>query len=239
MAPCTHPGTSREVNEARRPHTCSRPCAFEETTKSEKKKHTKKSAPPKTHHEIHSSPATATTSRRFATKHVPRVRPYSSASIDSGFVKIGFLQLSQSVKTTNVTHTLTDTQTDQTNFIKSWKTSAVSTTDWIIKTQPCKLRGTSDTFVRRAYSILRSISFIIWFLWTKPTIWLLIPGTQFHKRKKKIVRACSLFYPYEGYRSVTPLDSARVNRTIFHNHSVHWYYITLIRVGIILITILM
>ena len=31
-----------------------------------------------------------------------------------------------------------------------------------------------------------------------------------------------MFYPYEGYRSVTPLDAARVNRTtIFHNHSVH------------------
>ena len=27
-----------------------------------------------------------------------------------------------------------------------------------------------------------------------------------------------MFYPYEGYRSVTPLDAARVNRTIFHNH---------------------
>ena len=69
---------------------------------------------------------------------------------------------------------------------------------------------------------------IIWFLWTKPTIWLLIlTFTQ------NIVRACSsVFYPYEGYRSVTPLDAARVNRTIFHNHSVHWYYITLIRVGI-------
>ena len=33
------------------------------------------------------------------------------------------------------------------NFIKSWKTSAVSTTDWMVKTQLCKLRGTS------AYSI--------------------------------------------------------------------------------------
>ena len=48
-----------------------------------------------------------------------------------------------------------------------------------------------------------------------------------------------MFYPYEGYRSVTPLDAARVNRTIFHNHSVHSYYITLIRVGIILSTILL
>ena len=32
-----------------------------------------------------------------------------------------------------------------------------------------------------------------------------------------------MFYPYEGYRSVTPLDAARVNRTIFHNHSVHFF----------------
>ena len=30
-----------------------------------------------------------------------------------------------------------------------------------------------------------------------------------------IVRACSLFYPHEGYRSVPPLDAATVNRTVF------------------------
>ena len=29
----------------------------------------------------------------------------------------------------------------------------MSTTDLMVETQPCKLRGTSDTFVRRAYSI--------------------------------------------------------------------------------------
>ena len=34
-----------------------------------------------------------------------------------------------------------------------------------------------------------------------------------------------MFYPYEGFRSVTPLDAARVNMTIFRNHSVHCYYI--------------
>ena len=33
------------------------------------------------------------------------------------------------------------------NFIKSWKTSAVSTTVWMVETQLCKLRGTSDMFV--------------------------------------------------------------------------------------------
>ena len=65
----------------------------------------KKSAPPKPHHEIHSRPATATNSRRCAAKHVRRVSPHSPASIDPGFAEIGLVQLSQSVKTTNVTHT--------------------------------------------------------------------------------------------------------------------------------------
>ena len=77
------------------------------------KKNTKKSTPPKTHHEIHSSPATATTSTRRATKHVTHVSPYSPASIDPGFVEIGFVQLSQSVKTANVTHTQTDGQSNE------------------------------------------------------------------------------------------------------------------------------
>ena len=78
-----------------------------------RKKNTEKSAsPPKTHHEIHSSPATASNSRRHARKHVPRVSPYSPASIDPEFVEIGLVQLSQSVKTTNVTHTDRHRQTN-------------------------------------------------------------------------------------------------------------------------------
>ena len=40
------------------------------------------------------------------------------------------------------------------NYIKNWKTSAVSTTDWMVETQLCKLRDTSDTFVGRAYSVV-------------------------------------------------------------------------------------
>ena len=48
-----------------------------------------KSSQPKTHHEIHSRPATATNSRLRAAKHVPRDSPYSHASsIDPGFVEI-------------------------------------------------------------------------------------------------------------------------------------------------------
>ena len=100
--------TSREVNEARGPHTCSRPCAFKEKKNRKTHTHTHKSAPPKTHHEVHNSPATATTSRRRSTKHVPRDRPYSPASIDPGFVETGLVQLLQAVKTTNVARTHTD-----------------------------------------------------------------------------------------------------------------------------------
>ena len=83
--------------------------------KHDETKHEINPAAPKTHREIHSSPATATTSRRRATKHVPLASPYSHASIYSGFVEIGLVQLSKSVKTTNVTHRLTQTdgQTDR------------------------------------------------------------------------------------------------------------------------------
>ena len=67
--------------------------------RSEKKSEKKRNpAAPKTHYEIHSSPATATTSRQRATKHVPRANPYSPASVDPGFVEIGLVQLSKSVK---------------------------------------------------------------------------------------------------------------------------------------------
>ena len=62
------------------------------------KKRTRKDPPHQKDSEIHSSPATATTSRRLATKHVPRASPYSHDSIDLGFVEIGLVQLSQSVK---------------------------------------------------------------------------------------------------------------------------------------------
>ena len=64
-------------------------------------------AAPKTHHEVHSSRATATISRRRATKRVPRVSPYSPTSVNPGLVEIGLVHLSQSVKTTNVTQTHT------------------------------------------------------------------------------------------------------------------------------------
>ena len=87
--------------------------------RSKKKTREKKRNPaaPKTHHEIYSSPATATTSRRRVTKHIPRVSPYSPASIDPGFVEIGLVQLLQSVKTTNsMLHTSTHTD----RLIKYW-----------------------------------------------------------------------------------------------------------------------
>ena len=79
-----------------------------------------------------------------------------------------------------------------------------------------RLNGWNSTLQAAWY--IRHVRIICFFL-TKPTMWLLLLSFT-----QKIVPACSMFYPYEGYRSVTPLDAARVNRTIFHKHSVHWYY---------------
>ena len=45
-------------------------------------------------------------------------------------------------------------------FIKSWKTLAVSTTMWMVETQLCKLRGTSDI-----YTNYRSPVFYVLSLW--------------------------------------------------------------------------
>ena len=94
MASCTHPGTSRGVIEARGGLILAVGRVRSKKNKIEIK-NMKKIAPPKTHHDVHSSPATATTSRRRATKHVQRVSLYSLASIDPGFVEIGLVQLSQ------------------------------------------------------------------------------------------------------------------------------------------------
>ena len=55
-------------------------------------------------------------------------------------------------------------------------------------------------------------SFMIYCLWIKP-------GCEY-TASQKVVRAGSIFCLHEGYRSVTPLDVVRVNRTIFHNLSV-------------------
>ena len=45
----------------------------------------------------------------------------------------------------------------------------------------------------------------------------MIINTQFYSEYRSRV---FMFYPYEGYRSVIPLDAARVNRTIFHMYEV-------------------
>ena len=82
-------------------------------SKKKKRRKTRNPAAPLTHHEIHSIPATVTTSRRRETKHVPRVSPYLPASMDPGFVDIRLVQLSQSVNTPNIAHTqYTDRQID-------------------------------------------------------------------------------------------------------------------------------
>ena len=81
----------------------------------------------------------------------------------------------------------------------------------MVETQLCKLRGTSDTFVGRAYSIFHS----------QHGFGELNLRYDYYYSVSQKSFARVLFYPYERYRSVTPLDAARVNRTISHNPSVH------------------
>ena len=69
-----------------------------------------------------------------------------------------------------------------------------------------RLNGWNST-LQAAWDIRRVR--IIWFLWTKPTIWsLILSFTQ------NIVRAYSMFYPYEGYKSVTPLYTCRIGLVV-------------------------
>ena len=59
----------------------------------------------------------------------------------------------------------------------------------------------------------------------------MVVNTQFHKfYGRSFARVVYLFLINDD-RSVTPLDAARVNRTIFQNHSAHRYYKTRIEGG--------
>ena len=79
--------TSREVNEARRGLILAAGRVRSKKKLYRKKKSGKNPAPPKTHHETHISPPTATTSRQTAKKRAPRVGPYSPTSKDAGLWK--------------------------------------------------------------------------------------------------------------------------------------------------------
>ena len=56
---------------------------------------------------------------------------------------------------------------------------------------------------------------IIWFLWTKPTIRLLILSFT-----QNIVRACSMFHPHQGYRSVICWRLNARTRRVHENTSI-------------------
>ena len=116
-AGCSETGSTNEFGNAKTHGKHGKKIRPTQNTPRSPQQQTRKNSPPppKTHHEIHSRPATASNSRRHAMKHVPRVSPYSPDSIDPGFVEIDLVQLSQSVKTTHVTHTHTHTPTDKLN----------------------------------------------------------------------------------------------------------------------------
>ena len=102
------PHTSKKVNEARGGLILE--AGRVRSMKKEIEKKSRKNSP----HPKRATKSTATGDRDHLEtarkKHVPRVSLHSPASVDPGLVKIGLVQLSQSVKTTNVIHTLTDTQ---------------------------------------------------------------------------------------------------------------------------------
>ena len=90
----------------------------------------------------------------------------------------------------------------------------------MVETQLCELRGISDTFVGRAYSVFHFLLCSVCELNVRYGCYY---STKFHTfYGRSFARVLYyIFYPHERYRLVTPLDAARVNRTIFHNHSVH------------------
>ena len=93
-----------------------------------------------------------------------------------------------------------------------------------------RLNGWNSTF-QAVYPYIRHapwacsfyILVIIWCFWTKPAWLVILSFTNFMDGRSRVFY---IFNPREGYRSVTSLDAARVNRTIFRNLSSHWYYIT-------------
>ena len=106
-------------------------------------------------------------------------------------------------------------------FAQTWtlftfkkKRSAVSTTDGWLKLNfaSCVKRQTRSLGALVLYSI-------IWSLWIKSTIWLLMlnPKVLWYA-----VRACSICIPHERYKSVTPLGATRVIRTILQGRCGPW-----------------
>ena len=58
------------------------------------------------------------------------------------------------------------------------------------------------------------VPFVIWCLWIRSTIWMLILGSTSYMVGRS--RVC---IPHERYRSVTPLDATKVNRTILQGRT--------------------
>ena len=62
---------------------------------------------------------------------------------------------------------------DRLNGWKKLKTPAASTTDWMVEAELCKLRGTSDMYVGRAYSMFH-LKYVICELNLRHDYWYLV-----------------------------------------------------------------
>ena len=84
-------------------------------------------------------------------------------------------------------------------FIKSWKTSAVSTTVWMVETQLCKLRGTSDIYTNH-----RSRVFYVLSLWR--TVSRYISGARYWYTSRLYVHICTCTHTIHTIQADYPLS---------------------------------
>ena len=101
---------------------------------------------------------------------------------------------------------------------------------WVVETQLCKLRDTSDTLIGRACAMFHLQYEVLWCLWITSAIYM-VADTQFHKfYGRPFARVLHLFIVKDIGRWlpwVLPGSTGRFYKDDFaHNHSAHGYHTT-------------
>ena len=119
-------------------------------------------------------------------------------------------------------------------FIKILKNVSCEYDRWVVETQLCKLRGTSDTFVGRACAMFHDMCVMVFVIY----IYDMVVDTQFHKfHGRPFARILYVFLMKDIGRWLTWVPPGSTGRfykdDAVHNHSVHRYYMTRIEGGVI------
>ena len=133
-------------------------------------------------------------------------------------------------------------------ILKSWKTPAVSTTDWMVETQLCKLRGTS--YIRHAHWARLCYGPFICNTVLVNYIYDMVVDIQFNNfHGRPFARVLYVFLMKDigrwlpwvipgstgrFYKDVLTADLFQffVKKDVVHNHSAHGYYITSVEGGV-------